>query len=76
MINGLCLYDSLVEHTPNFVLHYLCLNDETYNKISSLQLPGLICYSMSELEQDDQFEDLKNNNESRTGRWRLSFQAS
>ena len=65
MINGLCLYDSLVEHTPNFVLHYLCLNDETYDKISSLQLPGLICYSMSELEQDDQFEDLKNNNESR-----------
>ena len=61
----MCLYESLAKHSEDFILHYLCLNDETYNKLNSLGLDNLKCYSMQELSQDADFETLKNNNVSR-----------
>ena len=65
IINGMCLYESLLRDSTDFTLHYLCLNDETYNKLNSLNLDNLKCYSMEELSKDKDFETLKNNNESR-----------
>ena len=65
IINGMCLYESLSKHSDDFMLHYLCLNDETYNKLFSLGLDNLQYYSMYELSQDKDLETLKNNNVSR-----------
>ena len=65
IINGMCLYDSLLKTSKDFVLHYLCLNDETYDKLKSLNIENLKCYSMDELSKDPDFETLKANNESR-----------
>ena len=62
--NGLALYESLKAKSPDFILHYLCLNEQTYNKISSLNLPDLKCYNMEEFSQDKDFEILKKNNQS------------
>ena len=53
IVNGMCLYESLAKHSQDFILHYLCLNDQTYDKLSSLGLDNLICYSMQELSQDE-----------------------
>ena len=64
LINGLGLYESLEATSPSFMLHYLCLNEQTYDKLSSLDLPNLKCYNMEELSQDKDFETLKKNNKS------------
>ena len=64
LINGLALYESLKAKSPNFLLHYLCLNEQTYIKLSSLDLPNLKCYNMEELSQDKDFETLSRNNKS------------
>lgn len=65
LINGVCLYESLSKYSPNFVLHYLCLNDQTYDQLSSLQLPHLKCYNITELHNDKDYDTLKKNNSSR-----------
>ena len=65
LINGICLYESLCKHSANFVLHYLCLNDQTYDKLTSLQLPNLKCYNITELHNDQDFNTLQQNNSSR-----------
>ena len=65
IINGMCLYDSLCKTSKDFVLHYLCLNQETYDELSSLELDNLKCYRMEELYEDPDFKTLKANNESR-----------
>ena len=65
LINGICLYESLCKYSANFVLHYLCLNDETYDKLTSLQLPNLKCYNITELHNDPDFNTLQQNNSSR-----------
>ena len=50
------MYDSLCETSKDFVLHYLCLNQETYDKLSSLELDNLKCYRMEEIYEDPDFE--------------------
>ena len=66
IINGLSLYHSLLAHSgDSFVLHYLCLNDRTYDQLASLNLKQIKIYNIDELSNDDDFEKLKNNNESR-----------
>ena len=64
LTNGLALYESLKVHSSNFLLHYLCLNARTFDKLSSLDLPNLKCYNMEELSQDKDFETLSKNNKS------------
>ena len=61
IINGMCLYDSLCVTSEDFVLHYLCLNQETYDQLNSLGLDNLKCYRMEELYEDPDFKTLKAN---------------
>ena len=59
---GMALYDSLLENcNEDFVLHYLCMDEETYNAIRSLNLDRLRPIAMSEIEQTEDFKTLKQN---------------
>jgi hypothetical protein len=51
---GLALYESINESSTDFVLHYLCLDKESYNKLISLNLPNLIPFDVNELIVKDE----------------------
>ena len=67
---GLTLYDSLEEHDKykdTFILHYLCTDEKSYEKLCNLQLPNIKTYNIKELEDDEDFITLKSNhNENNT----------
>ena len=66
IINGLCLYDSLVKYTgDNFTLYYLAMDSFTEDKLRELELPNLVVYTLEDIEKDPNFKILKKNNESR-----------
>ena len=48
---GLALYQSLVRHSPPFVLWVLCLDDETYRTLALLRLEHVKLIELSELER-------------------------
>ena len=51
---GLALYDSLMKHSDHgegFVLHYLCIDDAAFCKLSDLNLPNLIPYQASQIPE-------------------------
>jgi hypothetical protein len=50
---GLALYQSLVRHSPPFVLWVLCLDDETFCTLGRLQLNGVKLVCLAELERAD-----------------------
>jgi len=63
IVNGLCLYDSLMQNSSrDFVLHYLCVDQYTYDKLNSLQLPNLKTYTLEDLATDPEFATLRANN--------------
>ena len=63
IINGLCLYDSLVEKSSqDFMLHYLCMDQYTYDTLNSLQLSHLKTYTLEDIATDPEFVTLKENN--------------
>ena len=63
IINGLCLYDSLVRNSSqDFVLHYLCMDQYTYDKLNSLQCSNLKTYTLEDISDDPKFATLKENN--------------
>ena len=62
---GLCLYDSLKKNSKDFTLHYLAMDEETEKILKDLDLDNIKVYSMDEIEDNPQFQDLKLNNESR-----------
>ncbi len=50
---GLTLYQSLIDTNSNFTLHYLCLDDASFDKLILLNLPYLIPINVSQyLHQD------------------------
>ena len=49
LTKGLTLYESLLKNTNNFVLHYLCIDDETYNKVVSFESSTLKVYNLKDL---------------------------
>ena len=51
---GLCLYESLNRYADDLTLHWLCLDEKTYNKLSELNLPKVIPYSLEQLEIEDE----------------------
>ena len=63
--NGLCLYDSLKEHSDNFYLHYLALDEQTHKVLRELDLENLFVYSLIDLSIDPDLEILIHNNPSR-----------
>jgi hypothetical protein len=48
---GLAMYQSLVRHSPPFVLWVLCLDDETYCTLARLRLEHVELIELSELER-------------------------
>lgn len=59
---GLTLYRNLEQKTyGQFVLHYLCLDDETYDKLEALKLQNLCLWKISNLEENfAAFKNLRN----------------
>ena len=62
---GLCLYDSISKHSSDFTLHYLAMDEETEDTLKRLNLENIKVYSMKDIEDNPQFQELKLNNESR-----------
>lgn len=53
LLQGLALYDSLIKSSKNFTLHYLCLDNESYNKLTQINLPNLKPFDVRELINSD-----------------------
>lgn len=64
LVRGLALYRSLARHAPPFVLYVLCLDNFTYNFLTSLNLSNLRLISLPEFEYRD--ENLLKAKETRT----------
>jgi len=55
LAKGLALYRSLVKYsTVPWNLDYLCLDQESYETLTRLNLPGLTAYSLTKLELSDE----------------------
>jgi len=66
LVYGLTLYESIKKNIgSDFKLYYLALDDFTYNKLEELDNPDIEVYSINDIENDDMFDTLKDNNESR-----------
>lgn len=50
LVRALCLYDSLCEHSPPFVLNVLALSGQCEQMLQHLNLPGIQVTSLAELE--------------------------
>tara|TARA_Y100000992_G_C21255507_1_gene488264 strand:+ start:326 stop:1252 length:927 start_codon:yes stop_codon:yes gene_type:complete len=59
---GMALYDSLIANCEQeFTLHYLCMDDETYDAVSKLNLDHINLVRMQEIEKTEDFKTLKEN---------------
>ena len=59
---GMALYDSLLENCKqDFTLHYLCMDDETYDAMNGLGLRSVNLVKMQEIEETEDFKTLKEN---------------
>lgn len=62
LVNGLALYDSIKHNSDSeFKLYYLCMDDFTYEKVSSINEDSIIPINIKELEDDSDFHLLKSN---------------
>jgi len=61
LTKGIALYESLLDNSNDFVLHYLCIDDKTYNKLTELNLDKVIVYNINNLvNNDSSLMNLKN----------------
>ena len=59
---GITMYHSLKEHaTTDFELHYLCTDEEAYNRISEIGFSDIKPYRLEDIDSED-FQTLKKNN--------------
>ena len=58
LAKGLTLYESLLNHTDNIVLHYLCIDDKSFNILSNYKSESLQVYQDVQFA-DDRLESLK-----------------
>ena len=62
LINGLLLIDSLTKFsTTDINIYYLCMDDDSLNKLNEINNKNVIPISIKELESDKDFETLKKN---------------
>jgi hypothetical protein len=57
-IKGLTLFESLCEHSENFILHYLCIDQESYDFLKKYENEKLLIYNVGDLINSD--SNLKN----------------
>lgn len=61
LTKGLALLDSLCKHTKDVVLHYLCIDKESYETLKKHESDRLIVYNVNDyLESDNNLLRLKN----------------
>ena len=53
LIKGLTLYESLINKSDDFILHYLLIDQEAYESCKKLENKNLKFYSASELLEKD-----------------------
>jgi len=53
LIKGLTLYDSLIEFSSDFKLHYLCIDDASFNELKKHETESLIPYNINDLLASD-----------------------
>ena len=49
----LTLFESLMDSSDDFILHYLCIDDLTYDKIKKNESPNLVPHHINELLKDN-----------------------
>lgn len=54
LYKGLALYNSLRQHSPEFILHILCLDGATRGLLSEMKLPNVRLISQDEFERGDE----------------------
>jgi hypothetical protein len=63
LIKGLTLYESLKESSKDFILHYLCIDDTSFNKLIQFESETLkVCNINKLLNDDSNLLNLKNTN--------------
>jgi hypothetical protein len=53
LVRGLALYNSLTRHCPDFRLCVICLDKESHNALTRMNLPGMLAFGLEDLEQFD-----------------------
>jgi hypothetical protein len=53
LLKGLTLYESLKKNSKDFILHYLCIDEESYTSLKSFECASLKVYSVDSLIQKD-----------------------
>jgi len=53
LLRGLALYHSLKEHSPPFTLSVLCMDNDTYDTLTRLNMPELRPISIDDFERED-----------------------
>lgn len=53
LLKGLVLYESLKKHSKDFTLHYLCIDDKSYEVLKPLECESLKVYNVDSLVQED-----------------------
>jgi len=53
LLKGLTLYESLKKNSKDFILHYLCIDEESYTPLKSFECASLKVYSVDSLIQKD-----------------------
>lgn len=60
LAKGLTLYESLLKNSNNFILHYLCVDDATFNVINNYSSDNLRAYHINDLlSNDNNLQQLK-----------------
>ena len=61
LIKGLALYESLLSYSKDIKLHYLCIDDISYDKLKSFESETLSVYIISDLlANDSKLTEVKN----------------
>lgn len=61
LLKGLTLFESLIEKTTDLTLHYLCIDDLSFNNLKKYESESLLVYNVADLvNQDKKLKELKN----------------